>query len=222
VYDFVFEGAGRIKFHPGQYMEWTLAHKKPDTRGNRRYFTIASSPEENNVLLGVKFYDQPSTYKLAMLKMNVGDKIVAGQMAGDFTLPDNKKQKLVFLAGGIGVTPFRSMIQHLLDTKQPRPITVLYSNRSANEIAYADIFMQARQELDIKTIYTLTGDAPADWAGYRGYINAEMVSKEIPDYRERTFYISGSDTMVKACKNLLLKMGVSRTRIKTDFFPGLA
>ena len=223
VYDFIFQTKYPIKFKPGQYMEWTLGHKKPDNRGNRRYFTIASSPTEPGALLGVKFYGQPSSFKQTLAQLAPGDEIVAGQLAGDFTLPANKNQKIVFLAGGIGITPFRSMIKYLVDKNERRDIALFYSNRTAEEVAYYDIFDEAQNNLGIKTVYTLTdkNQLPKNWGGEVGHVNRGMISKEVPDYKERIFYISGSQNMVDAFKAMLLSMGVNRTKIKTDFFPGL-
>ena len=107
IYDFIFVPTRKFAFAPGQYMEWTLGHDEPDSRGNRRYFTLASSPTENTLRLGVKFYQQSSSFKSALLAMDQQSEIVAAQVAGDFVLPDDPRQKCVFIAGGIGITPFR-------------------------------------------------------------------------------------------------------------------
>lgn len=224
VYDFVFTVDRPVKFIPGQYLEWTLGHDKPDNRGNRRYFTIASSPTEPEIMMGVKFYDKASSFKQQLLAMNEDTIISASQLAGDFTLPKNAQEKSVFIAGGIGVTPFRSMIKYLLDTKQPRDIVMFYSNRTASDIAYKDIFDQAVKDLKIKVVYTLSeaSDVPANWRGQVGKIDATMIKAEVPDYLERIFYLSGPRSMVDAFKKVLLDMGVSRKKIRTDFFPGFA
>jgi len=220
--DFVFATDRPMRFRPGQYMEWTLGLNHPDNRGNRRYFTIASSPTEDNLLLGVKFYPNSSTFKQRLSAMKYGEEIIASQVAGDFVLPRNKEKKLVFIAGGIGITPFRSMVKYLMDTNDQRSIVLFYSSKSADEIVYNDIFSQAKK-IGLKTVYTLTDpQVPADWQGYQGYINAEMITKEVPDYLEREFYISGSHTMVSDFKEMLKNLGVAKQNIKTDFFPGLA
>jgi NAD(P)H-flavin reductase len=140
VYDFVFTPDKPLKFIPGQYMEWTLGHSKVDSRGNRRSFSIASSPTEIDVHLGIKLYENPSSFKAALMNMKVGDKIAAGQIAGNFIMPSDITKKLVFIAGGVGITPFRSMVKYLVDTGQYRDITLLYFVNSPNEIAYRDIF----------------------------------------------------------------------------------
>lgn len=209
VYDFVFTPERTFSWRPGQYLEWTLGHKFADNRGNRRYFTIASAPTEPQVRLGVKFYNPSSSFKRSLAAMKVGETISAAHLAGGFVLPNDKEKKLVFIAGGIGVTPFRSMIHALLDTGERRPITVLYANKTPADIAYKDIFDRAQAELGIKTVYA-TGV----------FIDAAMIAREVPDYKERMFYISGPRSMVDAFKKTLTGMGVSRFKIKTDFFPG--
>ena len=92
-----------------------------------------------------------------MLEMTPGEEIMAGQLAGDFTLPRDKKKKLVFIAGGIGVTPFRSMVKYLSDRGEKRSVVLLYSNRTTAEIAYRDIFDEAARTIGLKTIYAITG-----------------------------------------------------------------
>jgi len=220
-YEFIFTPDKPLSFQPGQYVEWTLGHRLSDNRGNRRFFTIASSPTEKTVHLGVKLYAPGSSFKRALEKMRANDTISASHIAGDFVLPRDAKKKLVFIAGGIGVTPFRSMVQYLIDTKDPRSVTLLYSNKTAAEIAYKDVFDRAAQELDMKTVYAIT-DEPAPVGTYQGFIDGALIAREIPDYKERTFYISGPHGMVEAFKKTLRDMGVSRFRIKTDYFPGFA
>ncbi len=208
-FEFVFTPDKPLTFHPGQYLEWTLGHSPSDDRGNRRFFTIASSPTEHTVRLGVKIYEPESTFKRALLALKIGDVISASSLAGDFVLPKNPKKKLVFIAGGIGVTPFRSQVQYLMDTKDTRTVTLLYSNKTASEIAYKNIFDTAEREIGMKTIYT-------------SRIDGAMIAREVPDYKERTFYLSGPHGMVTAFEKTLHDMGVSRFSIKTDYFPGFA
>ena len=221
-YDFIFTPDSKFNFKAGQYLEWTLAHVHSDSRGNRRYFTLASSPTENSARIGVKFYPEMSSFKKKLLSLKPGDTLVASQRAGEFTLPKDKNKKLVFLAGGIGITPFRSMLKHLIDKKEKRDIVMFYSNKVLEDVAYTEIFDQAEEELGVRTVYTLTDTAtlPNPWLGERGFITAEMIKKYVPDYRERYFYISGPHMMVTAFEETLQSMGLSKSQIKTDFFPG--
>lgn len=223
IIDFVFKPAQKLSFVPGQYMEFTLAHSSPDSRGNRRYFTLASSPTEQAVHLGIRFSEHGSSYKNALQRMESGERIIAAQLAGDFTLPRDPARKLVFIAGGIGITPFRSMVKYLLDTRQRRDIVLFYVNRRADEIVYTDVFSSAQAKIGLKAYYILTDLAaiPRNWPGLVGRISEKMVLETIPDFDERMYYISGPPDMVRAAEQVLKQMGVQRHLIKKDFFPGL-
>jgi ferredoxin-NADP reductase len=216
-YDFIFTPNQRMSYRPGQYMEWTLGHLYPDNRGVRRYFTLASSPTERELRMGIKFYPSPSSFKRQLLEMKSGDTIIASQLAGDFVLPKDKKKKLVFIAGGIGITPFRSMIKYLVDTKEKRDIVLFYSNKNATDIVYEEVFNKAREELGIKTLYAITDPKSS---GYSGPVNSQMITSEVPDYKERYFYISGPHSMIVGFQKTLKNLGVKKSHIKTDFFPG--
>lgn len=213
-YDFVFELDRKINYSAGQYMEWTLGHNNPDVRGSRRYFTLASSPMENNLRIGVKFYPNGSSWKKSLLVMQTGQEIIASQLSGEFNLPKDQNKKIVFIAGGIGITPFRSMIRFLLDTNQKREIILLYSGKTAQDFAYKDIFEKARGQLGIKTVYVSTDTM--------GYIDAKKISDEIPDFKDRIFYVSGPHSMVDMFNKSLSEMGLNKSQIKTDYFPGYA
>ena len=158
-----------------------------------------------------------------MYRMGGRKTMLAGQIAGDFTLPRDPRQKLVFIAGGIGITPFRSMLKYLLDVQQRRDISLFYINKTANEIVYTDVLNAAQATLGVKTFYTLTDttDVPPSWAGFVGRLDARMLQYAVPDYQERTYYISGPPEMVRACEHILKSLAVSHDQIKKDFFPGL-
>lgn len=223
MYHFFFPKQADFAFTPGQYMEWTLPHTNTDSRGNRRYFSLNSSPTEDTIQLLVKFYSPSSTFKQKLLSLNVGDSIVASQLAGDFVLPKDLTQPLVFIAGGVGIAPFKSMIQYLLDTNTHVNCILLYANKTEEEIAYKDIFEKAKR-IGIRTVYTLTEkeSVRTDWKGRVGYIDTEAIKEIVPDFKERKFYISGPQLMVERFKNVLYETGVKHSQIKLDFFPGYA
>lgn len=210
-----------FKFTPGQYMEWTLPHKNADSRGNRRYFSISTSPTESTLGITVKFYNPSSSYKKNLLNLPPGEEIIASQIAGDFTLPKDLKKSLVFVAGGVGIAPFRSMIQYIIDKNLQSDIILLYTNRTKEDILFSDIFEKAKAN-GITTIYNLTDEAkvPTDWQGTRGYITVDYVTQKIPGYKNRFYYISGPQLMVQRFEQTLLDAGVKKSNIRTDFFPG--
>ncbi|MFC2966712.1 hypothetical protein [Acidimangrovimonas pyrenivorans] len=221
-YDYVFHSEKALPFRPGQYLDWTLHLEQPDSRGNRRPFTIASAPTENEVRLGVKFYPQPSAFKRKMIEMMPGDVMYGSQIAGTFTLPRDPNQKLAFIAGGIGITPFRSIVQDLVDRGDEREIVLLYGNNRPDEIAYGDLFERARRELGMRAVYAVAEGGVYGPGYHNGFIDEDLILREVPDLRERTFYISGPRGMVVRFEKALRRLGVRRSRIKVDFFPGFA
>lgn len=220
--DFIFKTDREFAYLPGQYMEWTLPHQKTDFRGNRRIFSLASSPTESDLRIGVKFFENGSSFKRALLEIDENSQIVASQVAGDFVMPKDEGQKLAFIAGGIGITPFRSMTKYLIDMQQKRTVTLIYSARSEKEISYKKLFDEAKKSIGLKTIYTISDSdmVTTDPAFRSGLITAELIKSEIPDFIERIFYISGTHQMVEAMQKTLTDLGVSRHQIKRDFFPG--
>jgi ferredoxin-NADP reductase/Na+-translocating ferredoxin:NAD+ oxidoreductase RnfD subunit len=220
-YSFIFEKQKNFNFIPGQYMEWTLPHKNADSRGNRRYFSLSSSPTEQKISITVKFYDNSSTYKKELLNSHNKKRIIASQVSGDFVLPNNLSQPMVFIAGGVGITPFRSMIKYIVDKNLKTDIVLIYSNRTKDEILFSDIFKLAENN-GVKTIYCLTDqqNIPKNWQGIEGHLSNEKIKEVIPDYKKRIYYISGPQLMVRNFEKMLIDMGISKNRIKEDFFPG--
>ena len=220
-WDFVFQPDRPLAFTAGQYLEWTLPVDRPDGRGNRRFFTIASSPTEDEVRLGVKFSENGSSFKRALADLRPGARIVASQLAGSFTLPRSRRRKLCFIAGGIGITPFRSMLKALLDRNERRDVVVLYGCGSMREVAYSDVLKEAEQALGIRTRVAVLDPTGVPTDKHVGLIDEAMVRSAVPDCAQRTFYLSGPMPMVIALRQVLRQMGVHRLRIRTDFFPGL-
>ena len=220
--DFIFKPESTFSYRAGQNVEVTLGHKHTDTRGNRRMFTLASSPTEEFLRFGIKFYPKSSSYKQALLAADEHTRISVSPPAGDFVLPKDSTQKLVFIAGGIGVTPYRSMIKYLLDTGERRDITLIYAEKHVKEFVYTDLLLQAELKIGARVVYAVQQDPPADWSGRVGYVTGDVISAEIPDYLERLFYISGPLPMITAIKAELHNLGIHPRQIKTDYFPGYA
>ncbi|HJQ08109.1 MAG TPA: hypothetical protein VJ836_01355 [Candidatus Saccharimonadales bacterium] len=222
IYEFRFMPDSPFTYKPGQYADVTLPVAKPDVHGNRRTFTIASSPTEKEVLFGIKFSNPPSSFKAALGRLRPGSYLYGSQVAGDFTLPGDPKVKVVFIAGGIGITPFRSMLKYLIDTKETRDIILFHQIMEPTQMVYKNVLGEA-EGIGLKLVYVLTKDkkdVPADWRGEVGFIAKEMLVRQVPDYTERTFYVSGPPAMVKNYTALLRSMGIQRSRIVIDYFSG--
>ena len=220
IYEFSFSKPNGCYYQAGQYLEWTLPHARPDERGSRRYFTIASSPTEDEIKLGVKFNQPSSSFKRTLLKMEPGAKIYAGSLAGDFVLPRTAAKKLVFIAGGVGITPFRSMLKYLLDKGERWDIILIYSARAIADVAYGDILAAAEQASGLKIVLALNEDGPAAWPKIIGRLDAQQLRAHISDYKDRWFYLSGPSGLVDSYQKLLLTLEVPAARVKTDYFPG--
>lgn len=213
-FDFVFALSKPLKFTPGQYMEFTFEHPKADSRGNRRYFSLASSPTENELRIGVKFENPTSSYKRNLLGISPNQKIVASQLIGDFVLPKDKDKKLVLIAGGIGITPFRSMIKYLTDANEKRDIVIVYTASNIDDFVYKNVFEEAVSKLGISIYYLDTKN--------KGRLDATKLIEFVPDYKTRTYYVSGSHGVVTAIEEILHFLDVPRPQIVTDYFPGFA
>lgn len=207
IYEFVFTSNRPLKFKAGQFLEWMVPAKRGSGRGIRGYFTIASSPTEKEMRLGTKMVPTPGAFKRGLLALQPGDKVTAGQLAGDFILPVIKDEPLVFIAGGIGITPFRSIAQYLVDTKEQRNVTLLYQCKSEEEFAYKPIFEQAASA-GLKVHYLTSPLTP------------EVLKELAPNLTKSRVYISGPNGMVNAYKKMVRAAGLPASQLETDYFPG--
>lgn len=205
---FWFSKPAQLTFQAGQFLQWTLPHNKPDNRGIRRWFTISASPSETELLITTKFSEKSSTFKQALQKVQPGDRLTATGLEGDFVLPIDVDRPLVFLAGGIGITPFRSMIKFLVDTKEARPITLLYAAKTPDEFVFKDLLAAAEKTIGLKVRY-ITGP-----------LDEHAIRASVTDLTRPFFYVSGPEPMVEALGMVLKKAGVPEAHLKQDFFPG--
>lgn len=221
VYDFVFSSDKKFVFKPGQYAEWTLEHTPSDSRGNRRYFTIASSPTEPQVHLGIRFdMAQGSSFKKKLLDMKPGETLMTSGFAGDFTLPRDTSKKLVWVAGGIGITPFRSQMQYLSDVGEKRDVVLVYAVLTPKDFAYKEEIERAKNTFGMKVVYVVNDARGEIWNGRTGYITEKMLVDDVPNLESRDFYVSGPPKMVDHVKGLLYGLHIHRKQIHTDYFPG--
>lgn len=222
VYDFSFTADRPLPFRPGQYVELTLPAGHADDRGSRRYFTVASAPDARTVDFGVKFYPAPSTFKERLAALQPGETVLASPADGDFVLPRWRRKGLVFIAGGIGITPFKSMIEDMLARHDQRPVVLFYANEHVEDVAYVALLERARREIGLRTIYTLAREANPPPGFIKGLIDYKLLIRELKSLDDWTFYISGPRAMVVGFLSTLVELGVRRRHIRVDFFPGLA
>jgi ferredoxin-NADP reductase/Na+-translocating ferredoxin:NAD+ oxidoreductase RnfD subunit len=221
IYDFGFASDYKLPFRPGQYLEWTLAGVPFDSRGNRRTFSIASGPDEEDIHIGIKTYEAGSTYKKTLTALEPGAEMTAGLLAGNFVLPDDQNVKLVFIAGGIGVTPFVSMVQDMISKKTKRDVVMFYLVSDPAEYVYQDVWKQA-EAYGLKIIPLLTHEKAPEtaWSGKTGRLTADMLKLEVSDYKDRRYYLSGPNALVAGYSTLLRQLKIRSLSIIKDHFSG--
>jgi ferredoxin-NADP reductase/nitrite reductase/ring-hydroxylating ferredoxin subunit len=221
---------GGIDYTAGQYAFFKLDGISSDAKGPIRHFSIASSPtEQDYILISTRIRDTPYKQKLASLKE--GAKILVWGPEGEFVLHDDYSKLAVFLSGGIGVTPFRSMIKYATDKQLLIKITMFDSNKNQQNILDKEEFDRwANQNKNIKVIYTVTEEeeqqeaaANANWSGERGRIDKSMLERHLSkdEIGNAIFYICGPPGMLKAMQELLQKeMQIPKDRLKVEAFTG--
>jgi ferredoxin-NADP reductase len=213
---FWFEPEEKLRFTAGQYTELYLPHDKPDDRGERRWFTISSSPTKEQFSITTKFAgEKGSTFKQALLALEPGGTVEAQEAMGDFVLPKLVQTPLVFVAGGIGLTPFHSMFEWMADAGEERDIKFIYAVHSEDDIVFQDTFDRAGIEA------TIMVDSPSDeWGGLTGRLTADDI-RNFSDITDDTLiYISGPEGLVATLRDGLIAGGTAKQQIVSDDFPG--
>lgn len=216
--EYVFETNHTLRFTPGQYIEITLPHSKPDSRGSRRSFSLTSIPGNTQITIGVKIPPEPSSFKQKLITLVPGDLIQATLIAGDFELPKNPSAPILMAAGGIGITPFISQLRTMAKQGETRDITLLYFVNAKEELAY----LEELQTLNIRILICSPDKENAKNPNcvYTGIArpNTKDIKQLVPDIGLRHAYISGPPQMVLATAGGLKTAGVAS--VTTDFFSG--
>lgn len=202
-----------ISFIPGQYIELTLPHKGMDVRGMRRVFTIIGQPDSEQVSIATRLPEKASSFKKALVHMKVGKIIHGTRIAGDFVLPGDAAQPIIFIAGGIGITPLLSFLM----TPGKRDITLLYAVSSLDDLLYVKELM--RYDVHVCVVSPETGTLPdPSWQLVVGRLSADIISAHVDAASQSAVYISGPPRMVEQTKEWVKNQGI--TTIHTDHFSG--
>lgn len=214
---FIFTSDSPLDYKPGQHVVLRLPHENPDERGIIRTFTLSSSPTQEGIV-SITTKQGISSFKKALFSLSAGATIEARGPAGNMYLLENEVGQHIMLAGGIGITPLRSMIKYAFDKKLTLPITLLYSNKTPEEIVFKqELNMIVQATLTIKIIYTIT--QPKDGLPGRR-IDEAMIKEYCPDIPNAIFYIAGPTGLVEAMLTLLTGMGVPQEHVKFEKFSG--
>lgn len=213
VWSYIFEGKEQIKWTAGQFLVYFLDHENPDIRGKQRFLTISSAPFEKNIMLTAKIdKENGSTFKKALDKLKIGDFIEAKGPDGDFILSD-PNENYVFIAGGIGITPFRSIIADLNHKNLAMNITLLYANKT-EEFPFKDEFEKIASNSAMQNNFKI------HYVVSPKHIDKQTIEQNVENFQKKIFYVSGPEKMVEDFTEMLRGIGIKGENIKQDFFPG--
>jgi ferredoxin-NADP reductase len=213
---FYFKPEKPVHYTAGQYIELSLKHRSHDPRGIKRWFTLSSSPTDELLSITTKFTAKDgSSFKQALRRLKPGTELTMNGPMGDFVLPKLIQTPLVFVAGGIGITPFHSMLAWLAETHETRPIKLLYGVSTEDEIVFQDTFDKAGVRATI-----VVSQPSAAWGSERGQLSAELILGLEKPSEDTLIYVSGPEPMVEALEKDLKKAGIEKRQLVLDFFPG--
>lgn len=209
VYSFIWKPDKKVSWQPGQYLHYELPHPDSDNRGIERWFTISAAPYEQHIMLTTRFdTDRSSTFKQALSNLKVGDEVRAGEPRGDFLLePDARRH--ILIAGGIGITPYRSQLVQLDHEGKQLNADLLYANRD-EEFVFGDLFAELEKKHPEFKVIKFVGDQRITKNDVQPYLQDERT----------IFYISGPRPMVEAYQHMLEDLDIHPERVRTDYFPG--
>lgn len=211
---FWFKPEKPVQFTPGQYLELTLPHVQVDERGTTRMFTVSSAPSDDMLSITTKFSDPSSSFKAVLRALESGTTVAIVPPTGDFVLPADPTTPLVFVAGGMGVTPFHSIFKWLHDNEEQRPIKFIYAVKTEDDIIFQDSFDAAGIHATI--VVTEPSDA---WGGERGHLTADHILKLTEPDDRTLIYLAGPEPMIKDLSRDLHTANIPKSRIVTDHFP---
>ena len=206
---FVFDAETPLNWQAGQFLKYTSSHPSPDDRGDERYFSISSAPYERAIMLTTRFAQKGSSFKRALQNMRPGDAIKADELEGDFVVEDPRRD-YIFIAGGIGITPFRAILLDLEHRREPINVRLLYANRNDEFPFKAELERLDQSHPRFEIEYFVQPRR----------IYESVIRRVDQQLRDALIYISGPEPMVEAFDSMLDQMGIPESRVKNDFFPG--
>jgi ferredoxin-NADP reductase len=219
---FYFEKPANFKFTPGQFVDITLQNPpETDSEGNARGFSIASAPYEDTIMVATRMRD--TAFKRVLRSVPLGTEVKVEGPFGNLRLHNDRSRAAVVLTGGIGITPFRSILLHVAKEKLPQRIILFYANRRPEDAAFLVELRQLEKQIqDFKLIACMTEmqKSSQSWTGERGTINSAMLEKYLKGVASPVYYITGPPAMVNAMHLMLADSGVDDDNIRIEEFAG--
>jgi len=206
----------------GQSADLTLADPpETDPEGNTRTFSIASPPFENHLMFATRMRD--TAFKRSLKKVPLGAEVKIDPPMGSFTLHKNSAKPVVFLAGGIGITPFLSIVRQADHDRLPHKLHLFYSNRRPEDAPFLDVLqMPEKTNPNFHLVCTMAEmqKSKKEWKGETGLINQEMLSRYLTNLQGPIYYIAGPPAMVAGLRKMLVAANVDEDDIRTEDFAG--
>jgi ferredoxin-NADP reductase len=217
---FHFEKPQGFEYRAGQFGDFTLINPpETDAEGNTRGFSLAGAPDDPDLMIATRMRD--TAFKRVLKNLPVGTEIVLDAPYGDFTLHKTQTTPAVYLTGGIGITPVRSIIASATRQKSLHQITLFYANRTPQSAAFTvDLQAFAAQNPNFTFVPVIAEGGTMAENGETGLINRAMLEKHLPSLQAPIYYLSGPAIMVTAMRKILTDAGVNEDNIRTEEFSG--
>jgi ferredoxin-NADP reductase len=209
-----------FSYKPGQFADFTLADPpETDAEGNIRGFSLASAPYEEHLMFATRMRD--TAFKRILKKLPAGAELTLDAPYGSFTLHHNESVPAVFLTGGIGVTPVRSIVLQAAHDHSGSRITLFDCNRRREEAVFLEELTEAQnQNPNYKFVGVMTRADKSQWPGETGHLTADMLRKYVSDLSRPIYYVAGPREMVGAMRAILTECNVDGDNIRTEEFSG--
>ena len=206
-------------YRPGSYFWVELPDRgHDDEKGLRRHISLATSPTEQGVV-GLATRLRDTAFKRTLAELGVGDEVQVEEPKGSFLLPEDTAATYVFVAGGIGITVFRSMLHYIADESLPYDVTLVYSNRDSESAAFLDELEGLERRIEgLRVILTMTDEA--GWAGETRHLDANVLGELVDGLDDKIFLVAGPPEMAEAVAGSLTGAGVPEERVLADKFSG--
>lgn len=219
---FHFTRPADFEFRAGQSIDMTLLNPpETDAEGNTRAFSLASAPYQAELMIATRVRD--TAFKRTLRNAPLGLEVKIEGPNGSFVLHRRAEKTAVFLAGGIGITPFLSIIRQAAYEKDPHKMYLFYSNRRPEDAPFLDLLEEAeKQNCNFHTIATMVemDKSQREWHGETGFIHKEMLSRHLPQLPGPIYYLAGPPSMAAAMRKMLIEAGVDEDDTRTEEFSG--
>lgn len=217
---FHWEKPDGFEFKAGQFGDFTLINpSETDAEGNTRAFSFVNAPSEDGLVTATRMRD--SAFKRVLKDLPEGSEVKLDAPHGNFTLHKTESTPAVFIIGGIGITPIRSMIVEALHQKTSHDLTLFYSNNTPDDAAFQSDFNDlADDNENFKFVPVMTNTDSDEWSGESGYIDADMLKRHVSDITKPIYYLAGPADMVQAMYKMLVEAGANEDNIRAEEFSG--